>query len=709
MRNLFFALAGTLVFSLQAHAVSCRDSHVNEFTLNRTLNRIPFATVPDFSKIKPEDFVPNLKSAIQTAQAEIAKIKETDKPSFENVVAPLERALQRVTEMKNLFDSMMIDSAEAHGKFDAEMNERTLDFQTEVYNDPILFKAFKSVDGKNLTLEQQRLLHIMTGMFKEQGLDLSPADRQTFAKLRADLTTAYSQFMKNIGSYNKKTKLIITDKSELDGIPTDIIKVMEANAKADNVDGYVLPIGSAATIEVRTYAKSEAVRKRIWDLARLRVYEHENGDNSKLIHDIARMRHQYANLLGYKSYAELAIEDRMIGSADNVHKLIRDLTDAYLPAAKKEDTELRDFVRAKTGKDLEPWDSAFFSDMLMKERYSFDEQLVREYLPTERVRDGLFKLLNQLWGLQFRLRTDMPVQHPDMQMYEMRARDGETLGFVQLDLYSREGEKKPGAWHYGLHSPAQGSAPRAPGFAKIAMNLTKPAAGDNSLMTLDQARTLFHEFGHGIHFMATRAKYSLIAGTATKHDFVELPSQFLEQFLAEPTIFTEIARHHKTGEKIPDRLVEAMIRAQNFQQALMGLGQIQRQLLDMAWNEGRIHDINKPLWEIENEVTAPASIRAPKYPVVMTTAFTHIMHYVMTESPKGGYGGGYYSYKYSDILAAQAFDVFKRHGLFDRAIADKYLRLILEPGDSVDPLTAFRDFTGENPNLDALLRRDGIR
>ena len=504
------------------------------------------------------------------------------------------------------------------------------------------------------------------------------------------------QFSQNLLKENKAYTLHITDEAQLDGLPETAREAAALTAKEHGRQGWLFTLDTPSYSPFMTYSTQRELRKQLY-MARNTVCTHPNAENNlDICKRLVNLRREIAQLLGYKTYADYVLKRRMASSARNVYRLLDDLIDAYKPTAQKEWKELQ----PARGDRLKPWDVPFYSHQLQMKKYNIDQEMLRPYFELSNVIKGVFGLANRLYGITFKENRDIPVYHPDVKAYEVFDKDGSYLAVFYADFHPRKG-KQGGAWmteYQGQCIDRKGVNVRP--HVSVVMNLTKPTEDKPALLTLGEVETFLHEFGHSLHGMFANTRFESLSGTNVWWDFVELPSQFMENYAVEKEFLRTFAFHYQTGEPLPDELIRRIVRSRNFMAATACLRQVSFGLLDMAYYTKK-DEFNDDIISFEKQTWKKAILGEQLPDTCMTVQFSHIM--------AGGYAAGYYSYKWAEVLDADAFSVFKRHGIFDRKTAQSFRDNILSRGGTEHPMTLYKRFRGSEPTIDALLKRNGIR
>lgn len=670
----------------------------------------PHHTVP-FNRIRFEHYEEAFMEGIRRDDEIIEKtINDPEEPTFENTIARVdtskgEHYYDLLDRVSTVFSCML--SAETNDQLD-ELAQKLSPILTKHANDVMLnkrlFERVKHVyeHHRELTPEEQMLLEKSYDGFVRSGALLNDEGKDHLRKLTEEAGVLSLQFSQNLLKENKAFTLHITDEKQLDGLPDTAREAAAMTAKERNLDGWVFTLDMPSYSPFMTYATQRDLRRQMY-MARNTVCTHQNDENNLAIcQRLINLRREIAQLLGYDTYADYVLKHRMASKVENVYQLLNDLIAAYKPTALKEKEALSEIAKRQEGADfvMEPWDTAYYSHQLQMEKYNLDAEMLRPYFKLENVIKGVFGLATRLYGITFKENKDIPVYHPDVKAYEVSDRDGSYLAVLYADFFPRKG-KQGGAWmteFQGQWIDRKGNNVRP--HASLVMNFTKPTDDKPALLTLGEVETFLHEFGHSLHGMFANTRFESLSGTNVWWDFVELPSQFMENFAVEREFLQTFAFHYKTGEVIPDELIDRIVRSRNFMAGMACLRQVSFGLLDMAYYTQReafeedIIPFEKKAWE-----NAILGKQLPE--TCMTVQFSHIM--------AGGYAAGYYSYKWAEVLDADAFSVFKRNGIFDQATAQRFRDNILSKGGTEHPMTLYKRFRGQEPTIDALLERNGIK
>ena len=665
----------------------------------------PHDTVP-FDRIRLEHFEEAFMEGIRRDNEQIEKtISNPEKPTFDNTIINTEEDegyYDLLSRVSTVFFNLL--SAETNDEMDA-LAQKIQPILTQHANDvrlnPRLFERIRYVHlhHRKLTPEEKMLLDNCYEGFVRSGALLDEAGKQKLRELTEEASMLGLQFSQNLLKEQKAFSLDITEESQLDGLPETAREAAALTAKEQGKQGWVFTLDFPSYSPFMTYSTQRELRKQLY-MARNTVCTHQNSENNLAIcQRLINLRREIAQLLGYKTYADYVLRRRMASNSRNVYKLLNDLIDAYKPTALKERDELRKLAHKDVDKMM-PWDSGFYAHKLQMKKYNIDQEMLRPYFELSKVIDGVFGLANRLYGISFKENKDIPVYHPDVKAYEVFDKDGSFLAVFYADFHPRKG-KQGGAWmteFQGQYIDKKGENVRP--HVSVVMNLTKPTEDKPALLTLGEVETFLHEFGHSLHGMFANTRFESLSGTNVWWDFVELPSQFMENFSIEKEFLRTFAFHYQTGEPLPDELIQRIVRSRNFMAATACLRQVSFGLLDMAYYTQR-EAFTADIITFEKKAWQKAILGEQLKDTCMTVQFSHIM--------AGGYAAGYYSYKWAEVLDADAFAVFKRHGIFDQQTAQRFRDCILSKGGTEHPMTLYKNFKGSEPTIDALLKRNGIK
>lgn len=671
----------------------------------------PFNTVHQtapFSRIHNADYEPAIDRGIAKAKTEIQAIADNpEAPTFENTIVALDRSGKDLSRVLNVFYPILSTNADDElMEISMRVTPKLSDYSTSITLNSNLWKRVKAVyDNRaslSLTPEQEMLLQTTYDSFALSGANLEGEDRETYRRISSELSELTTLFGQNVLKELNTYEIWLTS-DDLAGLPKGIVDEAAQLAEAKGHKGeFLFTLAQPTYMAFMKYSDRPDLREKFY---RLYTGRNTSGEynNLPVLSKIASLRLQMANLLGSKTYADHSLQRTMARTPENVYKLLDQLRDAYKPALKKEMDELTEFASRLEGKPVEinAWDYSYYSNKLKNERYSYDEEQLRPYFELDNVVKGVFGLATKLYGLQFTLNDKIEGYHPDVKVYDVTDDKGQFIGVLYTDFFPRD-TKRPGAWMTGFSEQfvdAAGVDNRP--LVSIVMNFTKPTADKPALLTPYEVETFLHEFGHALHGLLTRCNYASLSGTNVYRDFVELPSQFNENYLTEKEFLDSFAKNYLTGEPIPQNLVDKIIASSQFGAAYACMRQLSFGYVDMAWHT--LSDTTAVADPVKFERAAMEQVRI--FPDVDGSAtspqFSHIF--------AGGYAAGYYSYKWAEVLDADAFAKFKENGIFDRATADSFRRNVLEKGGTEAPDVLYKRFRGQDPTIDALLIRDGIK
>ncbi len=703
-----------LAFSLW----SCTDSANNQQKSNKSEKQTvmnPFFTeyntafdVPPFDKIKNEHYLPAFKKGIEEQNKEIADIvSNSEAASFKNTIEALEASGKLLRKVEAVFENQM--SANTNDELQEiaeELSPILSRHNDEIFLNDKLFARVKAVYDKKadfkLNTEQSRLLDKYYKRFVRGGALLSEKDKEELKKINQELSSLSLKFGKNVLAETNKYKLVIDNKEDLAGLPEGIIAAAAETAKTTGDDGkWVFTIHRPSFYPFLQYSQKRNLREQLFKAYINKGNHNDTLDNKKIAVAIAKLRLQKAKLLGYKTHADFILSENMAKNADNVYKLMREVWAGALPAAKKEIADMQAIIDKEGGKfKLEPWDWWYYAEKVRKQKYELDEEILRPYFSVNNVRDGAFMVANKLYGITIKEINNVPKPHPDAQSFEVLDADGSHIGILFMDFHPRA-SKRGGAWMNAYKSQRKENGKMVSPIITTVFNFTKPIGNNPSLITFDEASTLFHELGHAFHGLLSNCTYRSLSGTNTTRDYVEFPSQIMENWAAEPEVLKAYAKHYKTGEQIPDSLIQKLSNSKYFNQGFATTEFLAAAFLDMAWHT--LNKISDDLDAAEFELRTMNEIGMIPEIVVRyrTTYFNHIF--------SGGYSAGYYSYVWSEVLEKDAFDEFVKNGILDRETGMKFRKNILETGSTDDQMKLYINFKGKKPTPDALLRGRGFK
>ena len=670
----------------------------------------PHNVVP-FNRIQTSDYEEAFMEGIRRDEEEIDKIiNDPEEPTFDNTIIRVDNEngdnyYDLLSRVSNVFSCML--SAETNDELD-ELAQKMSPILTKHANDvrlnEKLFKRIKQVydNHRELTPEEKMLMDNCYDGFVRSGALLDEAGKDKLRKLTEEAGILSLQFSQNLLKENKAFELHITDEQQLDGLPNTARDAAAQAAKDKKENGWIFTLDFPSFSPFMTYSTQRELRHRMY-MERNTECTHENSENNiDICTRLINLRREIAQLLGYGTYADYVLRHRMASNVDNVYELLENLIEAYKPTAVEEVKEIEKMAKTIEGDDfnLEPWDFSFYSHKLKMEKYNIDAEMLRPYFELSKVIKGVFGLATTLYGITFKENKDIPVYHPDVKAYEVFDKDGSYLAVFYADFHPRKG-KQGGAWmteFQGQWIDNKGINVRP--HVSVVMNLTKPTDEKPALLTLGEVETFLHEFGHSLHGMFANTRFESLSGTNVWWDFVELPSQFMENYAIEKEFLRTFAFHYETGEALPDELIERIVRSRNFMSAYGCLRQVSFGLLDMAYYT-KSEEFKEELIQFEKKAWEKAIVTKQLPNTCMTVQFSHIM--------AGGYSAGYYSYKWAEVLDADAFSAFKNNGIFDQKTAQSFRDNILSKGGTEHPMTLYKRFRRQEPTIDALLERDGIK
>ena len=670
----------------------------------------PHYTVP-FNRITLADYEEAMMEGIRREDEQIEKIiNNPDEPTFENTIIPEDEVKGRkhyydlLSRVESVFFNML--SAETNDEMDAlaqKMSPILTKHGNDVSLNPKIFERVKYVYEHHgeLTPEENCLLEKSYEGFVRSGALLDEAGKDRLRKLTEEASMLSLQFSQNVLKENKAYTLHITDEQQLDGLPNTAREAAHEAAKEHGLKGWVFTLDAPSYGPFMMYSTQRELRKELYMARNTLCIKDNDTNNLELCKRLINLRREMAQLLGYDTFADYVMKHRMATKVENVYKLLNDLIEAYKPKAIEEREEVEALAKEEEGAafKMEPWDLAFYSQLLKKKKYDLDPEMLRPYLELGNVIKGVFGLATRLYGITFKENKDIPVYHPDVKPYEVYDKDGSYLAVLYVDFHPRKG-KRDGAWmteFQGQWIERDGTNVRP--HASLVMNFSKPTEDKPALLRLGEVETFLHEFGHSLHGIFANTRFESLSGTNVWWDFVELPSQFMENFAVEKEFLRTFAFHYQTGEPMPDELIEKVIASRNYGAATACLRQVSFGLLDMAYYTQK-EEFTEDIISFEKKAWAPAIIEEQRMDTCMTVQFSHIM--------AGGYAAGYYSYKWAEVLDADAFSVFKKEGIFNQATAQRFRDNILSRGGTEHPMTLYKRFRGQEPTIDALKERDGL-
>lgn len=665
----------------------------------------PFKTFP-FDQITVDHYLPALTEGISIGKAEIeAIVKNSEAPTFSNTIEALEKSGSLVDAVSTVFFNL--NSAETNDAIQAlaqEISPILTEYSNDIMLNEALYKKIEAVFNNRkeleLTAEQNTLLEKTYKGFVRNGARLDENQKERLRAIDKELSKLSLTFGENVLAENNAYTLVITDKADLAGLPEGVVEAAAITAKEKGHEGaWVFTLDFPSYIPFITYADNRLLREQIFKAFSSKAFKGDERDNQENVKRIALLRHERAALLGYASHADFVLEERMAKSPSNVADFLNNILENSLSFAQKELEELTQYAKSTGGtEEIKRWDVAYYSEKLKKEKFAIDDELLKPYFKLEYVINGVFETASKLYGLSFEKRTDIPVYHEDVMTYEVKDSLGKHLAVFYADFFPRSG-KRQGAWMTSYREQKMENGVEHRPHVSIVCNFTKPTASKPSLLTFNEVTTLFHEFGHALHGMLAKGRYASLSGTHVYWDFVELPSQMLENWCYEKECLDSFARHYETNEPIPAEYIQKIKASANFHSGLATIRQVGLGRLDMAW-----HSKNPEAVSSIKEFEKLSMSRTNLFPEVEESStscqFSHIF--------QGGYSSGYYSYKWAEVLDADAFEAFKEKGIFNKAVADAFLTHILSAGGSEHPAILYRRFRGRDADPKALLRRAGL-
>ncbi|WP_457618398.1 M3 family metallopeptidase [Lutibacter sp.] len=657
-----------------------------------------------FSEINKKDFEPAFKQLITETKKEINKIsKNKELPTYKNTIEALEFSGEKLNRVSSLFYNLnSAETSDELQKIAQKIAPLLTAFTNDITLNKKLFKRiaflYKKKESLNITTEQQTLLKKNYKNFVRNGANLSKKDKKKLRKIDRKLAKLKLLFSEHVLADSNAFKMLLTDKKQLKGLPKGVVESAKMLAKQNNENGWLFTLDYPSYIPFMTYAENRKLRKKMALAFGKRGFQKNENNNEKIVLKIAKNRYKRAKLLGYKTHAHFVLEERMAEKPKNVTVFLNKLLTKAKPAANNEFKQLSDFAKIDGVKKIQKWDVSYYSEKLKKQLFDLDEEQLKPFFKLENIIDGAFTVANKLYDLKFKEVTDIDTYHPDVKTYEVTNTKGDFIAVFYADFFPRKG-KRQGAWMTSYKNQWKKNGINSRPHISIVCNFTKPTETKPSLLTFNEVTTLFHEFGHALHGMLANTTYPSLSGTNVYWDFVELPSQILENWAYEKETLNLFAKHYKTGENIPQELIEKIKNTANFLEGMATLRQISFGLLDMEWH-GKNPKKYKNIKVVENTVFNQTNLYPDVPKNAMSTAFSHIF--------PGGYSSGYYSYKWAEVLDADAFEYFKENGIFNKEISSKFKENILSKGGTEKPMDLYKKFRGKEPNPDALLKRAGL-
>ncbi|MFR9166675.1 MAG: M3 family metallopeptidase [Dysgonomonas sp.] len=661
---------------------------------------------PPFDLIRTEHYEPAFTKGIEDNLNDINYIAfSATVPSFGNTIQALDESGQLLNRVASVFYAMTSANTDTTmQRIAAKMSPQLSELNDNIYMNDLLFRRVKEVydnrEKADLTTEQKRLTEKYYKAFVRSGIMLDAKQKDRLREINKELGLLSLEFGKNLLAETNNYQLVIDNKNDLSGLPDDAVEVAVQTAKSKGLEGkWVFTLSKPSWLPFLQYADNRSLREKLYKAMYNRCNNGNQYDNNEIISKIVNLRLEKANLLGYKSHADFVLTETMAKTPDNVFKLLNQIWDYALPQAKREKEELQAMIDREGGNfKLQSWDWWYYAEKLRKEKYALDEEALRPYFMVDNVRDGAFMVANKLYGITFKELKNIPVYQKDVQVFEVSDADGTYIGVIYLDYFPRE-SKRNGAWMGSFRKQQVYRGEFVNPIIYNVGNFALPTEDKPSLLTIDQVTTLFHEFGHGLHGLLSKCNYNGLSGTSVSRDFVELPSQVYEHWALHPTVLKMYAKHYKTGEVIPDNLIEKIQKASAFNQGFTTTELVAAAILDMKW-----HTIEQPQTleasEFENKAMQEIGLIPEIIVRYKSPYFSHIFD--------GGYSAGYYSYLWSEVLDADAFEAFEENGIFDQETAKSFRENVLSKGGSEDPMTLYIKFRGAEPNPKSLLKNRGF-
>lgn len=661
--------------------------------------------VTPFDKIKIDDYIPAIDSAINETRIEIDNIiNNRDEPDFTNTIETLDRSGEKLSRISSIFFNLNeANTSDSMQMLAQEISPKLTEFFNDIFLNEALFQKVKAVAEKKesykLDTEQQMLLDKTYKSFIRQGANLNDHDKEKFRKITAELSKLTLTFNDNVLAETNAYQLHIANEKDLAGLPESAVEAAAITAKAKNMEGWIFTLQIPSYLPFMQYADNRKLREEIYKAFNSKAFHGNDKDNRENIIKITGLRLQLANILGYKTYADYILEMRMAETTQRVNDFLDEIISASMPFAKKEYAEVQEYAKSiGAGFQLQRWDWIYYSEKLKKEKFNVDDEMTRPYFKLENVQKGIFALANTLYDISIKENSKIPVYHPDVKTFEVFDKDGSFLAVLYMDYFPRE-SKQGGAWATSYRDQYKQDGKNIRPHASLVFNFTKPTDTKPSLLTYDQVTTFLHEFGHSLHYILSDCKYTGLSATNVYWDFVELPSQIMENWAQQKEWLDLIASHYETGEKIPESLLNSIINSSNFLAGYSFVRQLTFAINDMAWHSVTL-PVKTSVEQFERSAISPTELLPPVNECLISTQFSHIF--------AGGYAAGYYSYKWAEVLDADAFSLFKKNGIFDKATANSFRENILSKGGSEHPSVLYKKFRGQEPSIEALLERSGL-
>ena len=666
----------------------------------------PFAC-PPFEQIQEDNFLPAIEEQMTLARQRWEQIKQLPDPSFAQVIEALEFSAQELDRTAEIFYNLLsANSNSTMQELAKEISAKLATFSNDLWLDGALFCQVQQVYASNqqapllLSGEQKMLLTKTYRNFVRNGALLNEGQKEQLRSIDQQLAQLSLAFGDNVLAATQKFFLHLTSARDLEQLPPDLVTLAQQVAKEKGLEGYVITLDAPSYLPFLTYSPHRALREQLFLLMAKKCTGDSPHSNDSHILQIVQLRHQRAQLLGYASHGAYVLEERMATDVSTVNNFLNDILHKARPAALKQYQELSDYAREHAGiAQLMPWDLFYIVEKVRQAKFSLDQQQLRPFFPLEQVVAGVFQVANQLYGINFELDSTIPKYHGEVVTYQVREANGSLIGILYLDFFPRPG-KRSGAWMTSFRNHHRFAGAAFCPQISIVCNFTRPLATQPSLLTFEEVTTLFHEFGHALHGLLSECTYPSLSGTNVYWDFVELPSQILENWCFEPQCLDLFARHYQSGEKIPDELIAKIKASANFNEGYNTLRQLSLALIDMGWHGERSLSPIDSIEEFEKELTKEARLLPVVPGTNISTSFSHIF--------QGGYSAGYYSYKWAEVLEADAFELFAEKGIFSPQVGSDFRKFILAKGGSVHPLELYQQFRGKLPDVEPLLKRAGL-
>jgi peptidyl-dipeptidase Dcp len=696
-----------LLITLSVLPIFATANNQNTMNVNPLLTEFntPHHSIP-FNTIKPGDFTPAFDSAFKIAAKNAdAIVTSPEAPDFNNTIVALEYSTEKVDQLSQiLFNLNAAETNPEIQNISREIAPRLTDFQNDITLNPVLFsrvkKVYETADRAKLTGEQSELLDKTYKSFIRNGSNLNDTDKEKYRAVTKEASELSVLFSENVLAETNAFILQITDTADLAGLPADVITAASEEAANRKLEGWVFTLQYPSYVPFMKYANNRDLRKKMLIASGTRGMNGNKNDNRDLIKRLTALKLEEANLIGFPTYAAYVLDNRMAETPERVNTFLKELSDAYLTPAKKDVEEVCNYSKT-LGADfeLQRWDWSYYSEKLKEEKYTLSDEVTRPYFELSRVQKGVFNLATKLYGLTFKPINDVQVYQSDVKVYEVYDENNKFLALLYMDFFPRE-SKKDGAWMTEFIQQHTKDGVDIRPQVSLVFNFTKPTQEKPSLLSYDEVKTMLHEFGHALHGMLSQVNYASLSGTSVYRDFVELPSQIMENWAEQKEWLDEVAVHYVTGEKMPEEILHKIIESKNFNEAYAACRQISFGLIDMAWYTlAQPYDGDVELFE--KKAMKPVDVLPPMQGIAISPSFNHIFG--------GGYSAGYYSYKWAEVLDADAFSLFLEKGIYDKETAKRFRECILSKGGTAHPMKLYVDFRGREPSIDALLIRSGVK